>query len=43
MNNCTKPLLVWVVFTKFGWFWVVLGGFGWFWLGLGGFGWLRVL
>ena len=23
MNYCTKPSLVWVVFTKLGWFWVV--------------------
>ena len=42
-EHCTKPLLVWVVFTKFGWFWIVLAGFGWFWLVVGGFGWLRVL
>ena len=38
MNNCTKLLLVWVVFTKFSWFWVVLGGFGWLWVVLSGFG-----
>ena len=29
MNNCTKPSLVQVVFTKFYWFWLVVGGFGW--------------
>ena len=40
MNNWTKPLLVWMVFTKFGWFWVVLGGFGWLWVVLAGFDWL---
>ena len=39
MNNCTKPSLVWVVFTKFGWFWVALVGFGWLWVVLVGFGW----
>ena len=39
MNNCTKPSLVWVVFTKFGWFWVVLAGCGWFWVILADFGW----
>ena len=36
MNNCTKPSLVWVDFTKFGWFWVVWGGFGWLWVVLAG-------
>ena len=53
VNNCPKLSLVWVVFTKFGWFWVVLcglgylwvdlGGFGWFWVVLGSFGWLWVV
>ena len=43
MNNCTKPLLVWVVFTKFSWFWVVLAGCWWFWLVVGGLGWFWVV
>ena len=43
MNNSTKPLLVWVIFTKFGWLWVVLAVYGWFWLLMGGFGWLWVV
>ena len=38
MDNCTKPLLVWLVFIKLGWFWVVLAGCRWFWLVVGGFG-----
>ena len=43
MNNCTKPSLVWVFFTKLGWFWVVLAGFGWLWVVLAGFDWLWVV
>ena len=42
MNNCTKPSLACMVFTKFDWFWLVLGANGYFWLvlgGLGSFGW----
>ena len=38
MNNCMKPSLDWVLFSR-----LVLAGFGWFWLVVGGFGWLCVL
>ena len=40
MINCTKSLLVWVVFTKFSQFWVVFAGCGWLWVDLAGFRWL---
>ena len=43
MNNCKKPLLVWVVFTKFGWFWVVLAGFAWLWVVLPCCGWFSLI
>ena len=39
MNNCMKPMLVWVIFTKFSQSWVVFAGCGWLWLVVAGFGW----